>query len=231
MKNKNKFFYLLFVFTISFYGINPVFAALPSTDWGTLPLTDSEDDVIQYTNTTDVSTGVKGDYRDEIDIKFISIQGNQNLTIEFCATPIQGQDYNYTMYFNTDSDNDAEYHLVTHTSHPLGYFSMIRDSDGYHWDASSSTYKDSNTVPYPTSINGNYLTLINFSDSIPGYSSMKIKVFVEYIADIPTLYLDCAPNLASDNGTGEPAISGYNILFLIGIISVVSMILIKKRFK
>lgn len=231
MKNKNKFFYLLFIFTISLYGVNPVFAALPSIDWATLPLTDSEDDVFQYTTTTNASTGVKGDYHDEIDIKSISIQGNQNLTIEFCATPIQSQSYNYTMYFNTDSDNDAEYHLVTHTSHPLGPFSMVRDSDGYYWDAGSSTYKDSNTVPHPTSINGNYLTLVNISDSIPGYSSMKIKIFVEYIGDTPTLYLDCAPNFDSDNGPGDPAISGYNILFLIGIISVVSVILIKKRFK
>jgi len=231
MKNKNKFFYLLFVFTIGLYGISPVFAALPSTDWGTLPLTDSEDDVIQYTNTTDVSTGVEGDYRDEIDIKSISIQGDQNLTIEFCATPIQSQYYNYTMDFNTDSDEAAEYHLVTHTSHPLGLFSMVRDSDGYYWDASSSTYKDSNTVAYPTSINGNYLTLINISDAIPGYSSMKIKVFVVYLSDLPTLYMDYAPNLASGNGTGAPPISGYNVLFLIGIISVVSVILIKKRFK
>lgn len=222
---------MLFFFALSSYGISPVFAALPSIDWGTLPLTDSEDDVIQYTTTTNASTGVEGDYRDEIDIKSISIQGNQNLTIEFCATPIQNQNHDYTIYFNTDSDNDAEYHLDTHTSHPSGYFSVARDSDGYYWDATSSTYKGSNTVPYPISINGNYLTLINISDAIPGYSSMKIMVFVEYIADTPTLYIDYAPNLASENGTGDPAISGYNFLFLIGIISVISVILIKKRFK
>ena len=44
---------------------------------------------------------------------------------------------------------------------------------------------------------------------------------------------DCEGNVIEDNNciVDEPIITGYNLLFLIGIISLISIILLKKQFK
>jgi hypothetical protein len=95
---------------------------------------------------------------------------------------------------------------------------LIRASDGYIWNKVSVQFASDNTVPYPISIEGNYLILINISLPIPEYLSMEISIMVGYLADSPTLYVDIAPNPAGGGIPGFTWISALvGILTLLGI--------------
>lgn len=218
MKRKSTFFCVICAMVLGLYGAIPAFAVVNPTGWATLPLTDSVDDVYQYTS--DFLGGI-GNHKDEIDIKSVFIQG-LNLTIEFCAPPIQdGDKYNFTVYFNTDGDADAEYFLYTHSG-PSGYLDLIRCSDGFHW--SGSAFTGPNSIPYPGSFEGNYLIIINISKPIPSYLSMQIAVVVTCMEDAPTYYMDISPN-----PVGIPSFSW--ILALISILTLLGIIFYKRQGK
>ncbi len=188
MKKKSTYLCVMCALVISLYCATPVFAVIPPVPWANLPYTDTVDDVHQYTDGSDPTRGFQGDYHDEIDIKSVSIQG-LNLTLEFSANITINSSYDYTIYMNTDADNDAEYKLYTMGG---GGFSLKRLNDSTYW--SGSIWDGSNSIGLSYVVNGTTITFINISKPIPAYLSMQVAVIAKYIGDSPTIYVDFAPN-------------------------------------
>jgi hypothetical protein len=212
MNKKSTFLYFISILVISINVMVPVKALNSPSGWSMLPLTDSENDIFRYNIEDEPWQGIKGEFRDEIDVKGIFLQ-NTDLVIEFYSTPtVNDWNHGYTIYIDLNEDKESEYLILTTT----GFLYLYRENDSNIWNG---TAWSGTLSAFPHSISGNNLTLSNLSGPIPTFASAEIAVTVSYFGELPTVYIDFVP---FDPTGGIPSftwvLTVFSLLTLMGII-------------
>ena len=239
MKKRHLFLiYLAFIIILPSLMV-PVRATSSPCGWTSLPFTDPLDDVFLYDNESPwMST--QGDYKNPIDIGQVYFSG-VDLIINFpqfdSAQDLSFQ-FNSAIYrvlIDTDADDFADYNLTLNYYNLTGSFDayLIRESDSFLWNLTSEIWTSpagswpkyllSITISFPGYIELNFQ---NLSGAIPAVESARFAIIVEYIDEVPAIYVDYAPYDPSPNTI---LIIVLVIVGLIGIVALTYVIIRKKE--
>jgi hypothetical protein len=223
MKKTILFLTLLGTLVFSLFLTVPVLATPSPCGWSALPMTDAADDVFKYVPPFNPDTPLKGTYgafHPEIDIRRVFALG-PDLYIEFDSTPQIGANYTYTIFIDTNNDENSEYRLLS--NYGDHHLNLMRESDGSFWNGTGWSGANQMTME---SISGYNLTFQDMDEYLPTFNTAKYAVEVYYLGDMPYLYADSAPlNLGGGGG-----IPGFVWLFTcFGIITILGMVFLYKR--
>jgi hypothetical protein len=224
----NKKVLFLGILFLSLYLSIPVLALPSNCGWSTLPMTDPADDVIRYNvSVEDPWEGVKVDSHPEVDILRVSFVG-VNLSIEFGTIPSLATYHGYSIYIDTDNDEESEYIIATFI---YGELYLKRESDEYYWNTTNAW---SGWTGYPTrknvaSVSGSNLTIIDLNlAGIPNYKTAKYAITASNSTLNPIIYKDFAPLDPYDISDG--GIPGFAWLFTcFALIALLGIIFLQKR--
>ena len=186
MRKKIYFSSLLTALVISLYVLVPVTAIDSPAGWSHTPITDATDDVWQH------SSGVQGDFHDEIDIINVSVvSGGIRIVME----DVPGVDPTrpIIIYVDNNTDNNADF-IINHSGTTNYIYYVIRQHDNMYWDG-SAWGSDPNlyNITVSVSVPGQSLFFPSLVAAIPclpccriGVESKFSTLFTDYAAYDPT---------------------------------------------
>ncbi|NVM28452.1 MAG: hypothetical protein HWN65_06390 [Candidatus Helarchaeota archaeon] len=224
--NKRKFFVsIFFVFLITNFACFPVLAATTYLDYGLLPITDAENDVIRATSIATPTEGTLVGTHPEIDIKNAFLHpNNEDIILELYGAPILNSNYSITVSFNTDSDDIMEYMIMLLFGDFL-LVKLITLTEYQYWNSIQSNWQSS-PVNLPFSINGTNITFEGVGIAISDLASVEVGVMTQFEGETPNyIYTDIAPETTR--------IPGFTIIpLMFSIIALVALsFIIGKRTK
>jgi len=194
----------------------------------TSTFTDAGDDVARYLTTTTPDQGTFGDFHDEIDIVNISLEdslvlsGYLELFILFADLAVDNSSYAYTIYIDSDNDDQGEY-FISYLYSSSGFY-IKRLSDNYYFNNNTELWQVNLTVhPFADYDTGFVISKINVS--IPNIQTSRVAV-VASCSFGGYYYADFAPL----NYTSPPGIPAFSFEFvLLSFITILGLILILDR--
>ena len=188
---------IIFLLVLCSFGLVPVASQSLDYGWANLPISDPNGDIWEHTEMDEPWDGKKGDYRPDIDIKYISLIGDY-FTMEFWGTPTLTATY----FISIDTNNSGtENYALFRTTAPSFY---LRDQSNLHYWNGTGWQVDA--IVIPTAIVSNNVTAQLVNNPIPTIASANISAWVR-TSGYP-IYSDFAPL----DPTGPSGIPGFLVV-------------------
>ena len=186
--------------------VNALFSVLMPEQWSTFPVTDVSGDVWRYPDQSTCS-GEQGDYHPEIDIKNVTLVGD-DIVIGFKSTPIVNN-ASYQPAINIDNNNDGttDYYIMMWTD---GSLLLRRSNDSYIWNPVSLIWEYSLAYMNIT-VAGTEATIHDVGVPLPTLASTKIIVVWSYTGEAGYTYMDYAGD--DPDCTSIPGFSWLPVFF------------------
>ena len=200
-------------------GVN---GATSPVGWAAMPVSDAADDVLRYTDLSKPGKGVLGDYHNEIDLQSITMSKG-DLCLNFNETPLLTNDYWYSIYIDSDGDENTDAIIIWPSS---GLLVLFNYSTNTYWNSTSESWSATQSNLSHT-FNEGQLALENIDIAISNISTANIGITVCYVGDPSYYYADFTPLIPDSGG-----IPGYTFLLtLFSLLTLLGLVFLQQKRK